>query len=131
MIAYLSLLIYTSPSLNDYAASQLYTSQNCFRKKSKNNFARVKSSAPFVRGKSSAFSSPGITTTKIWFSEKPKTKPVLVYLTFIVCLISVFSDNPFFRQYSFFLTSRIVFDLNQKNIYLKNLNERRSYLTRQ
>ena len=42
-----------------------------------------------VRGKSSAFSSPGkvlgafcpgITATKIWFFEKPKIKPVLVYL---------------------------------------------------
>ncbi len=37
------------------------------------------SSALFVRGKSSAFSSPGITATKIWFFEKPRTKPVLVY----------------------------------------------------
>jgi hypothetical protein len=46
-------------------------SEKSKNKKSKNNFARVKSSA---------FSSPGITATKIWFFEKPKTKPVLVYL---------------------------------------------------
>ena len=65
---------------------------------------RVKSSPPagragalFVRGKSSAFSSPGITATKIWFFEKPKTKPVLVYphhiLWYIFMVGSTKHDN--------------------------------------
>jgi hypothetical protein len=70
-------------------ANNLYSSQNGFWQYSKNHFARVLSSAPFVRGKYSAFFSPGkvlgafcpgITATKIWFFEKPKTKSVLVYI---------------------------------------------------
>jgi hypothetical protein len=67
-----------------WIALLLYPSQNSFWIKSKNYFARVKSSAPFVRGKSSAFFSPGITATRIYFFEKPKTKPVLVYLQMAV-----------------------------------------------
>ena len=45
-----------------YPTCILYSSQNSFRKKSKNYFARVMSSA---------FLSPGITATKLWFFEKP------------------------------------------------------------
>jgi hypothetical protein len=52
-------------------ANNLYSSQNGFWQYSKNHFARVKSSA---------FFSPGITATKIWFFEKPKNKSVLVYI---------------------------------------------------
>jgi hypothetical protein len=61
-------------------ANNLYSSQNGFWQYSKNHFARVQSSAPFVRGKSSALFSPGITVTNIWFFKKPKNKSVLVYI---------------------------------------------------
>jgi len=47
----------------------LYPSQNLFSEKIQKQFCPSKVLGAFC---------PGITATKIWFFEKPKTKPVLV-----------------------------------------------------